>query len=133
MAELVLDTHAFVWFLCASPRLSAGARSRIDEAFSAGHPVYVSAISLVELLYLVEKGRIAKDLYDRLDSHIQREDTGLLVAPVDRRIVSRMPEIPRDAVPDLPDRVIAATALALGAPLVTRDRKIRVSGIETIW
>jgi predicted nucleic acid-binding protein len=41
--------------------------------------------------------------------------------------------IPRDAVPDLPDRVISATALALGLPLVTRDARIREAGIETIW
>jgi len=42
-------------------------------------------------------------------------------------------EIPRSSVPDLPNRVIVATALALGLPLVIRDGKIRVSGIETIW
>ena len=39
---------------------------------------------------------------------------------------------PRTSVADKPDRVIAATALALGLPLVTRDGKIRASGIETI-
>jgi predicted nucleic acid-binding protein len=35
-------------------------------------------------------------------------------------------------VPDVPDRVISATALALGLPLVTANRQIRASGIETI-
>jgi predicted nucleic acid-binding protein len=33
----------------------------------------------------------------------------------------------------MPDRIIAATALALGLPLVTRDRKIRAADLETIW
>jgi hypothetical protein len=34
--------------------------------------------------------------------------------------------------PDLPDRVIAATALHFGVPVINRDRKIRSSNIETI-
>jgi len=41
--------------------------------------------------------------------------------------------VSRQAISDLPDRVIAATALALGVPLITWDGKIRASGIETIW
>ena len=39
----------------------------------------------------------------------------------------------RAQVPDMPDRIIAATALSLGLPLVTRDGRIRDSGIRTIW
>lgn len=38
-----------------------------------------------------------------------------------------------EAVPDMPDRMIAATALQLGFPLVTTDSAIRASGIPTIW
>ena len=41
--------------------------------------------------------------------------------------------ISRDEVPDMPDRVIAATAAALKVPLVSRDRKIQSSTIETLW
>jgi predicted nucleic acid-binding protein len=33
----------------------------------------------------------------------------------------------------MPDRIIAATALHLGLPLVTRDLRIQASGIPTIW
>ena len=36
-----------------------------------------------------------------------------------------MSQIPRDVVPDMPDRIIAATALSNSLPLVTRDLKIR--------
>jgi predicted nucleic acid-binding protein len=48
-------------------------------------------------------------------------------------MVDAMARVPRDQVPDLPDRIIAATALHLGVPLVTRDRQITASGIATIW
>ena len=42
-------------------------------------------------------------------------------------------EVPREAVPDLPDRVIAATALLHGVPILSRDRRIQASGLQTIW
>jgi predicted nucleic acid-binding protein len=41
--------------------------------------------------------------------------------------------VPREQVSDLPDRIIAATALRLGVPLVTRDKKIALSIVETVW
>jgi PIN domain nuclease of toxin-antitoxin system len=45
-----------------------------------------------------------------------------------------VPADPRDALGDPWDRFITATAMALGLPLVTRDRRIRESGpVETIW
>jgi predicted nucleic acid-binding protein len=36
-------------------------------------------------------------------------------------------------VPEMPDRIIAATAIHLGVPLVTRDRRLQSAGIQTIW
>jgi predicted nucleic acid-binding protein len=48
-------------------------------------------------------------------------------------VAEAVAEVPRSAVPDMPDRIIAATALHLGLPLVSRDRLIQLSGIETIW
>ncbi len=36
-------------------------------------------------------------------------------------------------VPDMPDRIIAATALHLSVPLVSKDSKIRLSGLATLW
>jgi predicted nucleic acid-binding protein len=54
--------------------------------------------------------------------------------PIDLAISIAIREIDRDTVPDMPDRIIAATALHLNLPLVTRDRKIRAEGaIVTIW
>jgi PIN domain nuclease of toxin-antitoxin system len=55
------------------------------------------------------------------------------LAPLDASVAAAVERIDRLAVPDLPDRVIAATALAWKVPLVTRDEKIRASGIPTIW
>jgi predicted nucleic acid-binding protein len=39
----------------------------------------------------------------------------------------------RDEVPDMPDRIIAGTALYFSVPVISRDRKIQTSAVETIW
>ena len=44
-----------------------------------------------------------------------------------------MGNIPREDIPDMPDRIIAATALHLGVPLISRDSKIKLSKVKTIW
>ena len=41
--------------------------------------------------------------------------------------------IPRDAVPDMPDRIIAAAVQALRVPLITRDDKIRRAMPAAVW
>ena len=57
----------------------------------------------------------------------------LRIVPLDRDIANLVEPIPRDAVPDIPDRIIAATAVHLGLPLITRDAKLRRAELETIW
>jgi PIN domain nuclease of toxin-antitoxin system len=58
MSSLVADTHTVVWYLLNDSRLSPAAREALDAASAAGDPVFVSAISVSELVYLVEKGRV---------------------------------------------------------------------------
>jgi PIN domain nuclease of toxin-antitoxin system len=133
MAGVVADTHAAVWYLLSSPRLSGGAASRMRSTIAEGASVYVSAITLVELVYLVEKGRLSSVALERLTGELSREDSGLAAAPLDLAVANALRRIPRNDVPDMPDRIIAATALSMGLPLITRDGKIRVSGVETVW
>jgi predicted nucleic acid-binding protein len=54
------------------------------------------------------------------------------IVPIDARVAHGLERIPRADVPDMPDRIIAATAVSLGVPLVTRDGKIRASTVHTI-
>lgn len=129
----VLDTHAAIWYLLDSTRLSEAVYSLIDGAAASGTPTYISAVSLVEVVYLVERGRIAADAFDRFASDLDNENPTFIVIPLDFNVATALKRIPRDVVPDMPDRIIAATALHLGLPLVTRDRRLRSSGIQTIW
>ena len=52
---------------------------------------------------------------------------------LDEAIAMKMPEVSRQDIPDLPDRVIAATAQLRGVPVLSRDGRIRSSTIATIW
>jgi predicted nucleic acid-binding protein len=59
---------------------------------------------------------------------------GIILVPLDRNISGAIRQIDRVTVPDMPDRIIAATAFSLGIPLVTRDLKIQaLTTIKTIW
>jgi PIN domain nuclease of toxin-antitoxin system len=49
-------------------------------------------------------------------------------------IAQTLQQIPRSTVADMPDRIIAANALHLNLPIVTKDRKIQaLQSIKTIW
>jgi predicted nucleic acid-binding protein len=64
---------------------------------------------------------------------LDNPESGLVLAAIDRGVVDAVARVDRDSVPDMPDRIIAATALYLGLALVTRDRKIRAADLDTIW
>jgi PIN domain nuclease of toxin-antitoxin system len=131
--SVVLDTHTVLWYLENSQELSAVARTTIEGTVRDARDVYVSAISLVETVYLIERRRLPLTALERLRSAVTDPDSGLFIAPVDAGVADALQNIPREVVPDMPDRIIAATALHLGLPLVTRDRRLQAAGIQTIW
>jgi PIN domain nuclease of toxin-antitoxin system len=130
---LVIDTHAAVWYLQRDERLSRRARTAIFDALAEGHPIHLPSISLVELVYLVEKGRIPAAASERVDFVVRDPESGFRLAPLTLAVAEATRRISREDVPDMPDRIIAATALALELPLVTRDGKIRSADLQTIW
>ncbi len=129
----VLDTHAAIWYVFIRKRLSQDALRFIRRSVDNGRPVYVSAISIVETIYLIERGRIPLEAIQRLEAGLKDPASGLLVAPVDEDVAEAVRKVARDIIPDMPDRIIAATALHLGLPLITRDQRIQAAGIKTIW
>jgi PIN domain nuclease of toxin-antitoxin system len=133
MAAVVVDTHAIVWYLSADSRLSAKAAGALDSATAAGELIYVPSVCLVELTYLVEKGRLPAAARDRLIRALDDPGTPCRLAALDRMVADALEFVSRDEVPDLPDRIVAATAVALQAPLISRDGKIRSSSVQTIW
>jgi PIN domain nuclease of toxin-antitoxin system len=68
----VLDTHAALWYLLDSSKLSAATYSLVDDAAANGTPTYISAVSLVEVVYLVERGRIVANAFEKLLTELNR-------------------------------------------------------------
>jgi PIN domain nuclease of toxin-antitoxin system len=132
MISGVLDTHAFVWYLNGDQRLSTSAQIFISSALQQGQLLSVPAISIVEIIYLEEKNKIPQGFITWLLGSLQ--SLPFVIVPLDINIIQVIRQIPRTLVPEMPDRVIVATALALGVPLVTKDPTIRQCGlVQVIW
>lgn len=132
--SIVVDTHTIIWYLTDSSQLSNTASTALDKADSANCLIFLSIISLVEICYLVEKGKVSSKVFDVIKSTLDDSASSLVIAPLSRHTVDVLPQIPRTMVPDMPDRIIAATALALELPLITQDNLIRkLSNVITIW
>jgi PIN domain nuclease of toxin-antitoxin system len=133
MAALAVDTHALVWYVEGSPHLSATALAALQTAAALGEPIYVSSVCLVEIAYLIEKGKLPAPLFDRIVQLLRMSQTVLTAVSFTLDMAETLRGIPRALIPDMPDRMIAATAVALGVSLVSRDQRIQSSGIPTIW
>jgi PIN domain nuclease of toxin-antitoxin system len=130
--QVLADTHAILWYLFDAERLSSEGRAALDGAIAAGFPILVSAISIIEIIYLEEKRKISAGAAERIRQACAAEDPSIEIVAIDERVAYGIQNIVRAEVPDMPDRIIAATAVSLGVPLVTRDHKIRSSGVHTI-
>ena len=81
----------------------------------------------------MERHRLPAAVLERLVGAVETAPSALAVTPVDWEVANAIRRIPRQQVPDMPDRIIAATAAYLGLPLVTRDEDIRGLDLATIW
>ena len=134
MSSLVIDTHAAIWYFAKSPRMSVAARAEVNDAIAQGDRILLPSISIVEIVYLIEKKRLIPQTLASLMQKLKLPDNTFAVQDLTADISQTLAEIPRSIVPDMPDRIIAATALHLGLPLVTSDRNIsNLTNISTVW
>ena len=105
----------------------------MDDAAAAGHDIVLSPISLAEIVYLVEKNRLQASAYHELKNALADPDYVIEEAPFTVEIVDAMRQVPRADVPDMPDRIVAATGVYLGVPVISCDGRIRSSNVHTVW
>jgi PIN domain nuclease of toxin-antitoxin system len=84
----------------------------------------VSAVTVVELRYLTEKGTLTEDDLDALQAVVNADGSSFEVAPIDAAVGWAVGQVPREMVSDPWDRMIAATALTRNLPLVTYERRL---------
>lgn len=128
---ILLDTHALFWTVSEPERLSAKAREAISQArVTTG--VAITTMTLLELARLAENHRIA--ISGSVEQFLRSAITRVVIRQMTPEIVTQAVRLPTTFPRDPADRVIAATAIIEGIPLVTADQRIQQSGVvETIW
>jgi PIN domain nuclease of toxin-antitoxin system len=126
--NLLLDTHAFLWFVAGDERLSARARRAMEGEDAE---LFLSAVSIWEMAIKSSLGRLT--LPAPLDEYIaEKLEHGFRVLPIDwmhAAAVEKMPFHHRDPF----DRLLVAQAAAEGMPLVSGDPEFRAYKVKVIW
>jgi PIN domain nuclease of toxin-antitoxin system len=129
---ILLDTHVVLWLTSDPAKLSSKAKAAIEDARKSGGGLAISDISLLELAILASKGRIHLNI--SLESFLEEVEARFVVLPIRGRACACAMELPATYPNDPADRIIGATALVEGVPLLTADREIRRSNaLQTIW
>ena len=129
-ARFVVDTHALWWYLRAPERLTTAVSAVFRLAETGNATIVVPAIAVAEFYFLsIKLGRPVPPtaLLEALAAV-----GGIELSDLGRDQLERLDRFPE--VPEMHDRLIAAEAVALDAPVVTRDEALSASPqVETIW
>ena len=129
----VADTHTALWHLFDDSRLSDAAATFINGAAAARRKIAISTISLAEVVYLIEKNRLPSSEYEELTQALADPEHVFTEAVLTVAIVQSMRQVSRVEVPEMPDRIVAATAVYFDVPVISRDRRIRATSLKTVW
>jgi PIN domain nuclease of toxin-antitoxin system len=129
--KITLDTHSLIWFVDKDLRkkLSSNALKAIREATETGI-VYIPTIVLIELLDIIEKGRVNLS-FDIFMLTIHGSENYKIV-PFDVDLLEFA--IPLKEL-EIHDRLILATAMLTNSVLISKDRMLnaRNTNIKVLW
>ena len=127
--RLLLDTHAYAWWVTDDPRLSSKARTSLISGLA---DVLVSAVVPWELATKLRLGKWpdAASILADLDAALVEDRLTPLTITLDH---ARRAGLLASAHKDPFDRLLAAQAEAEGVPIVTADPAFGAMGVETLW
>jgi len=127
--EYLADTVAIVRHFSRTGKIGEKAKRIMRDADIGENTIFISIVSIVEIMYLSEAGRIKIDL-DDTKSKLEVADN-YCVIDLDFDIIEVAKEIQKL---ELHDRLIVATAKYLGCPILTSDKTITDSEIiQVVW
>jgi PIN domain nuclease of toxin-antitoxin system len=130
--SVVLDTHAWVWWLQGYAGLTSRERSGLDNLSRDLRPC-IADISLWEIAALYEKGRFVLPVPFQLWIEKAAHPATVRVLPLTPAIAMQLTLLPASFHRDPADRIIVSTARVHGLPLLTKDRKILGTRLVPTW
>ena len=127
--HFMVDTHALFWYLIGSSKLSTIGRQIFSEAFAGNTTLILSPIILLELYGLAQKVKAPFDFGTELALFEQSPFRIESITTADLYLLDRL-----NIIPELHDRLIAATAFCLSIPILTRDPLITAcNDVTCVW
>jgi PIN domain nuclease of toxin-antitoxin system len=81
----------------------------------------------------VEKNRLPLSAFEELTQALSDPEHVFGEEGFTAAIVQSMRRVSRSEAANVPDRIVAATAVYLEVPVISRDRRIRAAGLKTVW
>ncbi len=127
--KLLLDTHAFLWWIGNDERLSDVARTAISDV---NNEVFFSAVSAWEMAIKTRSGKLSihAELAGFLTKHLGKNAFSLMPISLTHALqIARLPSLHRDPF----DRMLVAQAQVEKARLVSRDPEIAKYAVDICW
>jgi PIN domain nuclease of toxin-antitoxin system len=126
--RLLLDTHIALWLDSGHERLAAATRDLIEGCWQSGGTICISAVTIWEIALLVDGGHIDLDI--PIEGWVERflDRPGIEAVPLGHRAAARSYQLHHLEHRDPADRLLIATAIELGCPLITYDDRVQRFG-----
>lgn len=125
----VADTHAFLWYLMDSPKLSKKAREIFDLCDNGQGTIIISVLVLLEVIDILDKKKVDLNFDEIITKIIQADN--FIISEINLSLILEVNNV--KGFKDLYDRVIVSTAKIFDASLISKDRIIRNYYKKIIW
>ncbi|MFM8286388.1 MAG: type II toxin-antitoxin system VapC family toxin [Planctomycetaceae bacterium] len=127
--RLLLDTHAFLWFVLDDPQLSSTARNLIEEP---ANEVEVSPATYWEIAIKIKLGKYAlpQPYQEFMEAQLALNDFRILpIEPRHTALLTTMPFHHKDPF----DRLLVAQALSESVSMISIDSQLDAYGVQRVW